>query len=164
MHRVIHKDLAFLQCAKSALSETLQWKDNGFGRRFAEHIHIDESFKKEVFAEFGIDEIIDEPMFGNFVGNHYLDGAFVHQHKDGAPEGYHHVRCNIALEMPEEGGCPILDEKTVTVSKGDIWICFASIERHSSTPIRNGQRLVLSLGSLVRKELAESVYQKLSHD
>lgn len=102
-------------------------------------------------------------MFGNFLGNHYLDGAAVHEHTDPAPLGYHHVRCNIALEMPVQGGHPILEGKLIEIKRNDIWICFASIEKHSSAPMTGGERLTLSIGALVEKSTAELIYKAINN-
>ena len=141
------------------LKETLSFQPNGHGRRFASHVHIDNNFTKKIFSLFGIDIIHPEPLFGNFIGNHFLNGAAVHEHTDPGTPGFHHVRCNLALQMPTQGGHPVLNQKITQIYQNDIWICFASIEKHSSTEIADGQRLTLSLGALVEKQKAENVYK-----
>ena len=121
--------------------------DNGFGRRFLSH--ADAQFSYEAFKAFGVTKTLREINFAHFVGNHYLDGAFTLPHKDTSPNGYIHTRCNWMVKKPPSGGDPILDGVVVPVEEGDLWICFASHEIHSSTPISGGERLICSFGALV---------------
>lgn len=123
------------------------YRDNSFGRRFMSH--EDAPFRDEAFAAFGIAETMREPQFRNFLGNHYLDGACTHAHKDSAPHGLVHARCNWMVKKPPSGGDPILDGVVVPIEEGDLWLCLASLELHGSTPIVGGQRLIQSFGALV---------------
>jgi hypothetical protein len=121
----------------------------GAGRR---HKAYDETeLRAEAFAAFGFRDLLPEPIYKNFIGIHYLDGAFVHEHTDVAPDGLMHVRVNWMVEKPTAGGNPVLGGVESHVEAGDLWICYASEERHSSVPIRGGQRLVCSFGALIKK-------------
>lgn len=124
-----------------------EFLENGRGRRFKRHTNAE--FRREAFAAFKIYDLADEPMFGNFVGNHYTDGAFTHPHMDPAPKGYVHARCNWMVKKPKSGGDPVLDGVIVQVEEGDLWLCLASLERHGSTAISGSQRLIQSFGALV---------------
>lgn len=108
-------------------------------------------FRDEAFSCFGFTELRDEPIYKNFAGHHYLDGAFTQPHKDFAPEGFIHVRANWMLQKPASGGNPVMDGAEVEVNPGDLWICFASEELHSSTPISGGERLICSFGALIKR-------------
>ncbi len=121
----------------------------GKGRRFLSF--SDAEFREEAFAAFGIYELYEEPLYKNFIGNHYLDGAFTHLHKDHAPDRFLHVRCNWLLKKPIEGGNIIIGNKEIQVNVGDLWICFASEEIHGTTPIKGGERMICSFGALVPK-------------
>jgi hypothetical protein len=123
------------------------YRANNFGRRFFSYENA--PFRDEAFAAFGITKTMREPQFRNFIGNHYLDGAATHIHQDGAPEGYVHTRCNWMVKKPLSGGDPILDDVVEPVEAGDLWLCLASLERHGSTPIAGGERLICSFGALV---------------
>jgi hypothetical protein len=122
----------------------------GSGRRFVPHTET--SLAEVAFDAFGLRMDAPEPMFGHMIGNNYADGAFVHQHTDPAPEGFAHVRCNWMIKKPPVGGDPILDGEVVPVAEGDLWLCIASMERHGTTPISGGERLIYSFGALVRRE------------
>lgn len=119
----------------------------GSGRRFA--ICSNPIFRNEAFGAFGLTPELEEPMFQNFTGNHYLDGAFVHEHIDIAPNGYVHTRCNLMIQKPQEGGNPVIDGEEFNVQNGDLWICLASLEKHCSTPIKGNERFIFSFGSLI---------------
>ena len=120
---------------------------NQYGRRCS--IQENAGFWKEAFLSFGLIPSCIEPQFKNFTGNHYLDGAFTHLHTDNAPAGFDHVRCNLMICKPEHGGNPVLDGEEVVVDEGDLWLCIASRERHCSTPIKGGERIIFSFGALI---------------
>ena len=129
----------------------------GNGRQFATQDIA--PYWKEVFDEFGLKPVSVEPMFKNLTGNQFQDGAFVHPHTDPAPEGLVHTRCNLMLRKPAEGGNPVLDGEELDINEGDLWLCLASMELHSSTPIKGGERLVFSFGGLVPIEQIKNIIQ-----
>jgi hypothetical protein len=124
-----------------------QLNTSGPGRRFATQDTA--PYWREAFYEFNLNPVSVEPIFKNLTGNHFEDGAFVHAHTDCAPNGFVHARCNLMLRKPKEGGNPILDGEEFDVKEGDLWLCLASMEVHSSTPIKGGERLIFSFGGLV---------------
>jgi hypothetical protein len=127
------------------------------GRRFATQ---DEApYWHEAFAEFGLQPLCVEPLFKNITGNHFQDGAFVHPHIDPAPDGMVHTRCNLMIRKPIKGGNPVLNGEEIEVEEGDLWLCIASMELHSSTPIYGGERLIFSFGGLVPVEQIMKVVQ-----
>ena len=122
----------------------------GAGRRYMSHTKT--ALAEVAFNAFGLRMDAPEPMFGHLIGNNYADGAFVQQHTDSAPAGFAHVRCNWMVKKPPVGGDPILDGEVVPIAEGDLWLCIASIERHGTTPISGGERLIYSFGALVKNE------------
>jgi hypothetical protein len=125
-------------------------QENTYGRRFA--TQSEHPMTQDAFEQFGLIRLLPEPKFGIFTGNHYLDGAHTHTHMDSAKEGYVHVRCNVMLKKPLEGGNPVLDGKEIEVNENDLWVCFASMEMHGSTPIKGGERIIMSFGALVPQQ------------
>ena len=128
---------------------------SGDGRRFS--IQDEAPFWNEAFKEFNLipDEI--EPTFKNLIGNNYLDGAYVHEHTDQAPNGYVHARCNLMIKKPNIGGNPIIDGEEFNIEVNDLWLCLASLEKHSSTPIHGGERLIFSFGALVKLDKIKNI-------
>jgi hypothetical protein len=128
---------------------------NGYGRRF---ISQDSApYWSEAFAAFGLKPMYIEPKFQNMTANHFLDGAFTHVHKDHAPTGFVHTRCNVMLKKPLIGGNPILDGEHVEVGVNDMWLCLASLEEHASEPVQGGERIMFSFGGLVSTEQIERI-------
>jgi hypothetical protein len=120
---------------------------NGHGREYAME-NFDSNWSK-VFSEFGLEPTYVEPKFKIFTGHHFLKGAHTHNHKDDAPDGYAHVRCNVMLKKPAFGGNPVIDEEEIDVAVGDLWLVIASLETHASTPISAPHRVIKSFGGLV---------------
>jgi hypothetical protein len=141
--------------ADNILIENNQFIENGFGRRFKTQNSA--SHWEEAFAEFGLKPHCLEPIFKNFIGNHFKDGATVHEHTDEAPEGFVHTRCNLMLKKPIKGGNPILDGEEIKIDKNDLWLCLASLEKHYTTPIEGGERLIFSFGGLVPIEQIKKI-------
>jgi len=98
-----------------------------------------------------------ESLVQCFIGNNYLDGAFVLEHKDEIESSLTHVRVNVMLKKPKHGGNPVINGIEVNVEEGDVWLCIAGKERHSSTPISGGERLVFSYGGLVEQHEIEAL-------
>lgn len=130
-----------------SFNNNLDYIPNRHGRKYA--IIDDHPFRKEAFACFGYTNLLEEPIFKNFVGINDLPEAHVHYHKDPAPLNYSHVRCNWMISKPKFGGNPIINGQELNVEPGDLWICYASEEMHGSTKISEGIRTVLSFGALI---------------
>jgi len=130
----------------------------GNGRRFATQDVA--PYWVEAFSEFGLKPVSVEPIFKNLNGNHFQDGAFVHPHTDPAPPGLVHTRCNVMLKKPQEGGNPIIDEEELNIREKDLWLCLASLEIHSSTPVKGGERIIFSFGGLVPVEQIDAIVKK----
>jgi hypothetical protein len=141
--------------ANNVVIESNAFKDNGFGRKFKSQDFA--NHWEEAFAEFGLKPHCLEPIFKNFIGNHFKDGAAVHEHTDEAPEGFVHTRCNLMLKKPIKGGNPVLDGEEIQIDKNDLWLCLASLEKHYTTPVEGGERLIFSFGGLVPVEQIKKI-------
>jgi len=129
--------------------------DNGYGRKYAKEQN--DPFMLEAFETFNLRPKYLEPTFKVFTGIHYLTGAHTHMHKDTALDGYVHVRCNVMLEKHGVGGLPLIENETLDVEVGDLWIVLASLENHGSTPIRIPKRIIKSFGGLVPIEQVNNI-------
>ena len=132
---------------KNIIPANIGFIDNGSGRKFAKE--KTDPFWLEAFSSFNLIPKYLEPVYQIFTGIHYLPGTHTHIHKDTAPKGFVHVRCNVMLKKPPSGGNPILDNEVLEVEEGDLWLCLASLERHGSTPISKPFRIIKSFGSLI---------------
>ena len=141
--------------ANNVAIENNAFNNNGFGRRFKSQDSA--NHWEEAFAEFGLKPHCLEPIFKNFIGNHFKDGASVHEHTDEAPKGFVHTRCNLMLKKPIKGGNPVLDGEEIQIDKNDLWLCLASLEKHYTTPVEGGERLIFSFGGLVPVEQIKKI-------
>jgi hypothetical protein len=149
--------------AKKITIKDGEFNDNGFGRRFKKQTTV--NYWKEAFAAFKLkpkttNYLLDNFRGGNnYIGNHYQDGAQVPEHIDPAPEGFVHIRCNLMLKKPPVGGNPIINGEEIKVEENDLWICLVSLEPHSSTPIKGGERLIFSFGGIVPMKEVKKIYE-----
>lgn len=138
------------------------FRPNGYGRRFAKQ--DEHPLLLTAFKEFGLTPKAIEPVYKIFTGNHYLDGAYTHKHTDTTVQGYVHARCNLMIKKPLEGGDPVIDDEKLDVEEGDLWLCLASEEEHASTPIKGGERIIVSFGGLVPREQFKEIITEISCD
>jgi hypothetical protein len=128
---------------------------NGAGRKYA--VEPMDSNWSAAFAAFGLTPQEVEPVYQIFTGVHFLDGAHTHMHKDPAPDGFDHVRCNVLIKKPIEGGMPVIDREVLDVDVGDLWLVIATREMHGSTPIKGPERVIKSFGGLVAKSQIDQI-------
>lgn len=106
-----------------------------------------------VFAELGFDPILEEPLFGIFLGV-ITEGGSVHTHTDPGQtiDGvfFEHVRINFLLSKPYCGGMPVVNNNEIIVQENEGWFNLASKWNHGCTTVKgNKPRICLSLGALV---------------
>tara|TARA_R110000796_G_scaffold103388_1_gene212670 strand:- start:1068 stop:1556 length:489 start_codon:yes stop_codon:yes gene_type:complete len=128
----------------------------GPGRRFAKQ-NPNIKLWKEAFKQFNLFPVREDPFYGTLLMNHYLDGSFTHPHQDNAEEGYAHIRANVMIKKPKYGGDIIIDNKFHLVEINDLWLVIASMEKHASMPIKDGERLIYSFGASIKKEEIEKI-------
>jgi hypothetical protein len=143
--------------AKFVTPSVDNFKENvcGCGRKYSKQPTV--MFWQEAFRCFNLNPIKVEPTFENFTGVHYIDGAFVHEHKDPTLKGFDHIRCNLMLKKPAYGGNPVIDNEEIHVEVNDLWLCISNREFHKSTPIQGGERIIFSFGGLVPVEQIEAI-------
>lgn len=118
------------------------------GRRYApQKLNFD--LWKKAYSEFNLNPTREDSYLGCIVMHHFQDGAFTQRHKDKTEPGFVHVRANIMLKKPPEGGDIFIDDEVINVEEKDLWIILTNLEEHGSTPIKGGDRLIYSFGSLI---------------
>jgi len=121
---------------------------------------IIKDYRSKVYKYFEIDNIMSEPIFGNFIGVQ-TNGAFVHEHTDEAPNGLHHIRLNFLISKPEQGGMPNINGIEFKVNEDEAWFNWANKYRHSSSSvIGDKKRIVLSLGALITEDNVNKIIAK----
>lgn len=95
------------------------------------------------------DGAVVEPLIG-----HYLSiiagGGAVHRHKDPTPAGTRHLRCNLFLQLPAEGGRPIVLDTPIAIAPRMAFAFYPSEMRHGSERVGGDvPRVLLSFGYTV---------------
>jgi hypothetical protein len=130
------------------------------GRRYLER--MDDDLKENKFPittlnkintyllkELGIDKktIKPETEFGNLI-SYSEEGHIVHWHKDkNEIEGYKHIRLNVMISRPNEGGDPIINGELYEMQENQLWVCKAGDFYHHTTEVKGKKpRVMISLG------------------
>ena len=101
---------------------------------------------------------INDSPYGDYIGYIENEGK-VHPHKDPTINEYDHIRFNLFISVPEEGGFPIYNGETISVKVGDYVRCNSSKYIHECQPvIGNVPRIVVSYGIFLKKELINIEY------
>ena len=118
-----------------------------------------------VLGEYGLS--LDTPFDttdGVFL-SYSTAGHRVHVHKDDNPDADTlHVRFNVMISKPTEGGDPILydsnneNPQTIEVDENQTWVCEAGNFYHSIETVGGDKpRVMLSLGHFVDRETFEGL-------
>jgi hypothetical protein len=90
-----------------------------------------------------------EPMFGWYLSIISAGGA-IHVHTDPSRPNRRHLRCNLFIQLPEQGGHPIIEDHVQVVRERSLLAFFPSERRHASEPVHGSRwRVVCSFGYLV---------------
>ena len=77
-------------------------------------------------------------------------GGMVHPHIDSTPPGLRQLRCNLFLQVPEDGGRPVIDGVPIDVRERMLLAFYPSERKHWSEPVCGARaRVMLSFGYLV---------------
>jgi len=95
-----------------------------------------------------------EPMFKDAIG-YMVDGGALHLHKDSNPSESNliHVRYNVYVQIPHEGGIPVYDGVECGLRERSYICCRSGIDPHYCTTVHGlRERVVLSFGFLMPSE------------
>ena len=97
-----------------------------------------------------INDWILDPRFEDAIGIN-KEGGSIHLHSDFNLDGYTHVRYNVILSYPIEGGHSIYNGKVNQLKERMVWRCVAGKVKHGSMPvIGNKDRITLTLGFQIK--------------
>lgn len=96
-----------------------------------------------------ISKYSEEPTYKCFLGCN-LSGGKVHPHRDKASLGKWHVRCNLMLSKPVQGGQPVIEGQPLALQEGDLWAFVPSQVLHWTSQVEGERkRFICSYGFLV---------------
>lgn len=92
-----------------------------------------------------------EPLLGNYVG-WISNGGFIHRHIDSNQEYGNHIRYNLFLSIPNEGGYPIYNNQVILVKESQYIRCNSGLYFHESQKVIGDKpRIVISYGFILPK-------------
>lgn len=109
--------------------------------------------KKRILDKENIkNNYIDDSIYGDYIG-YITNGGKIQYHIDPTITGYDHIRFNLFLSVPKNGGFPIYNGVTIPVTVGDYVRCNSSKEYHKCTIVKgNIPRIVISYGIYLKQE------------
>lgn len=117
--------------------------------------------KNKLIKIENIKDWIEEPYYKDLIGINSTGGS-IHQHTDLNIDGYTHIRYNVILKYPTEGGHSIYNGKINVLKENMVWRCVAGKVRHGSVPVKGEiPRITLSLGFLIKNEKNNKTYKTI---
>lgn len=114
------------------------------------------AIRGRIARTLALDEAQLEPRFENYLSTIEPGGA-IHPHRDAAPDGFEHWRCNLFLQLPETGGYPVVEGNVYPVKEQDLLYFTPDQHTHWCEPVGPGKRIIVSYGFLLKK-----IYQRSS--
>jgi hypothetical protein len=109
--------------------------------------------KDRVIEVEKINDWILDPNFEDAIGINN-EGGSIHLHSDANLDGYTHIRYNVILSYPYEGGHSIYNGKVNELKERLVWRCVAGRVRHGSIPVIGEKpRITLTLGFQIKDEV-----------
>jgi hypothetical protein len=107
--------------------------------------------KDRIIERENIKKWYPEPMLGNYIG-WISNGGFIQRHTDPNPKDGDHIRYNLFLSVPHQGGLPIYSDKIISVKDRDYIRCNSGLEFHQSQIVVGDKpRIVISYGFILQK-------------
>lgn len=119
---------------------------------------IDEIKERIIFKE-SLEDYQQEPLYKDAIG-YQTDGGQLHEHIDKNVGDLIHVRFNVYVQLPYEGGYPVYGNNLYKLKERTYICCRAGIDHHYATQVRGTrERVILSFGFLMKKEqLGDVIY------
>ena len=109
--------------------------------------------KDRVIEVEKINDWILDPYFEDAIGIN-KEGGSIHLHSDLNLDGYTHVRNNIILSYPYEGGHSIYNGKINELKERMVWKCVAGRVKHGTVPVIGEKpRITLTLGFQIKDKV-----------
>lgn len=109
--------------------------------------------KQRILEQEKISEWCSPPVLPDMVTIVTNEG-YIHPHTDPCYDDSHHIRFNVCLSAPEEGGIPVYAGNEVAIEERQYSRYYVNSHFHSSTPVRGHKpRIYLSYGVSVKSEV-----------
>jgi hypothetical protein len=113
--------------------------------------------RKRIVEKENLQNAKQDPLFKDTIGC-MLNGGQLHKHTDPNIDDLIHTRFNVYVQLPNEGGYPIYDDKTYKLKERTYICCRAGLDYHCCEKvIGDRERIILSYGFLLPKERVENI-------
>lgn len=126
----------------------------GPGRYYRNIEHLDNvpslvwQIRTRIAERWNIEDIV-EPRFKTYLSCIVPFGN-VHTHKDVVEDGNDHFRCNLFLQLPENGsGRPVVETVPYDIKPRSLLSFTPNLYWHESEVVTTGKRIIISFGFLV---------------
>lgn len=126
-------------------------------RSYPEVINI---IKQRIVQKEGLENFLQEPTYKDAL-SYMTHGAKLHEHIDPNQGELLHIRFNVYVQLPQEGGYPIYANRLHKLKERTYICCRAGLDRHSATEVLGErERVMISFGFLMTiKELGNVIYE-----
>jgi len=115
-------------------------------------IELVKKIKDRIIDLENIEDWVLDPNFKDAIGINKEKGS-IHTHSDPNIDNHTHVRYNVILSYPIEGGHSIYNGKVNILKERMVWRCVAGRVKHGSTPVVGDKpRITLTLGFQIKDE------------
>ena len=113
---------------------------------------IFEELRNRIVKKEGLENVRIEPIFRDSIA-YMRDGGKLHLHKDPNRDGLIHVRFNVYVQLPYEGGVPIYAKQFCPLNERTYICCRSGLDYHECTMvIGERERVMVSYGFLMKPE------------
>jgi hypothetical protein len=115
------------------------------------------NIKQRIVEKEGLENEKQDPFFKDAVG-YMWEGGSLHKHTDPNIENLIHVRYNVYVQIPYEGGIPVYNNIRCNLKERTYICCRSGIDYHwCEKVIGERERIVLSFGFMLPKERIENI-------
>ena len=102
-------------------------------------------------------------MFKDSVAYH-TNGGELHLHSDPKTDGLEHIRFNVYVQLPHEGGRPVYAGVEHKLQERRYICCWASRDKHKATMVKGDRaRVIISYGFLIPKSEVGEIFYNYPH-
>lgn len=107
-----------------------------------------DDIKERIIDIENLSKYNEEPIYNDII-EYSRNGADFSNHKDVNSDGMVHVRFDVYVKLPKNGGLPIYNGELINVKERQYLCCRAGIDYHSRTTIKQSSGIIISYGFLM---------------
>ena len=118
--------------------------------------------KERIVVKEKLEDAPQEPILRDQIG-YMIEGGNLHPHIDKNYNGLIHVRYNVYVQIPYEGGMPVYGKHMIDVREREYTVCRSGLDLHFTDVVKGDrERIILSFGFLLPYERAINIRYKFT--